>query len=78
MRQIVARDIHGEPDLAEAVLIACDGHRQFADLILHGENYIGKSLAEAARESFTLNCPPEVAVGSSSANTPALPPHPGP
>ena len=50
IEKALASEFGNQGQLEAAVLIGCDGSKKLADLILHGENYVGTSLADASRE----------------------------
>ena len=54
VEEAMAGEFANEPQLEAAVLVGCDGNQRLVKLILHGENYIGMFLAEAACQRFAL------------------------
>jgi len=58
-RDLVCKALAGEfgnqRQFDAAVLEGCNGNQQLAKLILHGENYVAMSLADAAQEYFAAN-----------------------
>ena len=48
----LAREFGNQRQFDAGVLEGCGGNEQLAKLILHGENYVAMSLADAAQEYF--------------------------
>jgi len=55
MARCLDREIGSERQFEAAVLAGCGGHQQLADLILHGENYVGMALYDAAQRYFAVD-----------------------
>jgi len=51
----LAREFGNQSQFDASVLEGCSGNEQLAKLILHGENYVAMSLADAAQEYFAAN-----------------------
>jgi hypothetical protein len=52
IHEALASEYDNQEQFDAAVFVGCDGSKQLAKLILHGENYVAMALADAAQESF--------------------------
>lgn len=52
VQEVLGSEFGNQEQFDAAVFVGCDGSKQLTELILHGENYVGMTLADAAQESF--------------------------
>ena len=52
VQEVLGSEFGNQEQFEAAVFVGCDGSKQFTELILHGENYVGMNLAEAAMAYF--------------------------